>query len=270
MEEARVRPSAVTLVAYSEIAVKGRKRSLMENLLKEQIRKKLFWWGVRSRVFMEQGRIVITGKAPENLRRVPGVHHLAYAWRLPKLPPEELAQAISFIIREADQFAVRVRRADKRYPMRSNELAALIGSKIEGEANLSSPKLVIYVEIRNDVYLYTSNDILEGVGGLPYGVEGRAYVLGEGEELLLMAALMARRGVEVVLSRYEEGVGNLVEALPKPLRISKERFCPIVSSSKTECPTIIPTRPCVPKKTLEKAKLLLNREVEWEICGEGR
>ncbi len=266
MEEARVRPSAVTLVAYSEIAVKGKKRSYMESLLRKQILRKLSSWNVRTKAFIDQGRIVLTTKAPEALARMPGVHHLMYAKRVEKLPPEELADLIAEEVGPLSDFAVRVRRADKRYPLRSDQLAALIGSKIEGDANLRNPSVIVYVEIRNEVYFYTSRDVVEGVGGLPYGVEGKAYVRLTGTEGLLAASLMARRGVEVVLSEPIEGIEGLVEAIPKPLLISKEGFCPEVGDKVGECPTIIPTRPCVPKKTLEKAQLLLNKRIEWKTC----
>ncbi|ALU12359.1 hypothetical protein EYM_02780 [Ignicoccus islandicus DSM 13165] len=254
----------VTLVAYSEIALKGKKRGQMESLLRNQVAKFLHRRGFRAKVELEYGRILVRGEAPKDLRRMPGVHHLIYALVLPKLPPTELVEEVSSLYPKLDQFAVRVRRADKAYPMKSNELAALIGSKIEGNVNLSSPKVTLYVEIRNEVYVYTSRDVVEGVGGLPYGSEGTAYVDVTGEEGLLAAALMARRGVEVVLREPMDGVEELARALPKPLVISRDKFEPIVGVSKG---TIIVTRPCVLRKTLEKVRLLLNRHVSWRICG---
>ncbi len=256
----------VTLVAYAEIALKGKKRGSMERLLKNQVSKFLYKRGLRIPTELEYGRIAILGEAPADLRRMPGVHHLIYAYELPKLPPRELAEEVAKLFPKLSEFAVRVKRADKNYPMKSNELASLIGSLIEGDVDLSSPQVTLFVEIRNRVYVYTSKDVLEGVGGLPYGSEGRAYVEVGGEEGLLAAALMARRGVEVVLREPMDGVENLVEALPKPLSICKEPFEPVVGVSKG---SLIVTRPCVLRRTLEKARLLLNRRLEWKVCGVG-
>jgi len=270
MEKDGVRPLAVTLVAYSEIAVKGRKRKIMENVLKQQILRKLTSWDIKTKAFLDQGRIVIPRRIPGDLARMPGIHHMIYAYRLHKLSPRELSEAISSIFPRAHNFAVRVRRADKRYPMKSNELASLIGSMIEGDVNLSKPDVVIHVEIRDSVYVYTSKDVVEGVGGLPYGVEGKAYVKLSGDEGLLASALLVRRGVEVVIAEPLNGLERLAEALPKPVLISRKEFCPVVSGEVEECPTIIPTRPCVPRRTLEKAKLLLNMDVKWKVCGEDR
>ncbi len=236
----------VLLIAYSELALKGKKRAYMERVLKRQVSKKLRKWDVYRKVFVDQGRIVVWGGGPTELRRMPGVHHVIRAIALEKVPPEELAGEISKLVEVESPFAVRVRRADKRYPMNSVQLASLIGSKIEGEVDLKRPKTEVFVEVRDLVYVYTNKDLFEGVGGLPYGIEGTVYVEGD----LLEGALLARRGARVVFSRPLEGLEKLAEALPEPLSVSKHSEGLPKSSELFKLT-------CVPETTLRKVRIML-------------
>ncbi len=242
----------VLLIAYSEIALKGRKRHMMERTLRKQVYLKLMRWGIRRKVFLDQGRIVVWGGGPTSVRRMPGVHHVVKALALEKAEPEELAETVASLIEVEGKFAVRVRRADKGYPMNSVQLASLIGSKIEGEVDLNKPDTEVFVEIRDLVYVYTNKDVYEGVGGLPYGVEGRVYV--DSEDVLLASALLARRGAEVIPSEPVEGLERLSEALPYPLVIAKEKPRGLPSSSK------LFGLDCVPPTTLRKVRLMLGEE----------
>ncbi len=239
----------VLLIAYSEIALKGKKRHLMERTLRKHVYLKLMKWGIRRKVFVDQGRIVVWGGGPTNIRRMPGVHHIAKALALEKLPPEELANVIPNLVEVEGTFAVRVRRADKRYPLNSVQLASMIGSKIDGKVDLKNPRTEIFVEIRDLVYVYTNRDIYEGVGGLPYGVEGVIYV--DHNDVLLVSALLARRGAKVIPSRAINGLEKLSEALPYPLLVSKERPRSVPSSSE------IFEIECVPMTTLRKIRIML-------------
>jgi len=241
----------VLLIAYSEIALKGRKRAYME----KQLLKSVISWarrrGAEVRAELDQGRIVVEGSASEGLRRLPGVHHVIRAKALEKLGPEELAEAIVSSFTLEPPIAVRVRRADKRYPLTSMELAARLGEAFGLPVDLKEPRTVLYVEIRGRVYVYTSADVLEGVGGLPYGVEGRAYVDYEDPLRGLMAsALLARRGAAVYPSAPYPFLDRLDEALPRPLVVGAPPFEPRASR-------LGPGEPCVPGRTLDKVKLML-------------
>jgi len=245
-------PHTVVLIAYSEIALKRRKRGFMERYLLNSV----LSWARRRRLevkaVLDSGRVVVEGELPEDVRRVPGVHHVIKAKVFEKLPPEELKEVIASSFELEPPVAVRVRRADKEYPAKSVELAAAIGEALGLPVNLRAPRTVLYVEVRNKVYAYTSNDVLEGVGGLPYGVEGKASVsYGDPLRGLLASALLARRGARVYPSKPYPLLDKLDEALPRPLVIGVRPFSPSAGS------TLLPGEPCVPPKTLEKVKLML-------------
>ncbi len=252
MAEANMLARPVLLIAYSEIALKGKKRHLMERTLRKHVYMKLTRWGIKRKVFLDQGRIVVWGGGPISIRRMPGVHHVIRALALEKVEPERLAETVAGLVKVEGKFAVRVRRADKRYPLNSVQLASLIGSKIEGEVDLKNPDTEVFVEIRDLIYVYTNKDVYDGVGGLPYGVEGRVYV--DSNEVLLTSALLARRGAEVIPSKPVEGLERLNEALPYPLVVLRERPPGVPSSSE------LFELDCVPTTTLRRVRLMLGEE----------
>ena len=64
------------------------------------------------------------------------------------------------------------------------------------KVDLHSPNTTLYIEIRNDAYIYT--DFIEGCGGLPYGSSGKAVsLISGGIDSPVATWMMAKRGVEV-------------------------------------------------------------------------
>jgi thiamine biosynthesis protein ThiI len=77
-------------------------------------------------------------------------------------------------------FAVRARRRDKGFPLRSQELAALVGRRVQEAlglaVDLSRPDLEVHIEVdKGEIFVYA--DKVPGRGGLPVGASGRALVL---------------------------------------------------------------------------------------------
>ena len=96
-------------------------------------------------------------------------------------------------------FAVRARRRDKRFPMRSRELASFVGQAVCSElglrVDLGDPDIEVHVEVdEREIFVYTRK--LPGRGGLPVGISGRAMVLLSGGIDSPVAAYRAmRRGL---------------------------------------------------------------------------
>jgi thiamine biosynthesis protein ThiI len=96
-------------------------------------------------------------------------------------------------------FAVRARRRDKSYPLRSIELARVIGDAVRArlglEVDLSRPDLTVHVELDHHELL-VSGERLRGAGGLPVGTSGRALVLlSGGLDSPVAAYRMMKRGL---------------------------------------------------------------------------
>ena len=99
------------------------------------------------------------------------------------------------------KFAVRVKRSGK-HDFTSLDVARQVGSRLKpysSGVDLENPDVEVFLEVRGDKVIgYTGNDIIEGVGGLPAGSEGRALTLFSGGiDTPVATWYVARRGVLV-------------------------------------------------------------------------
>ncbi len=130
---------------------------------------------------------------------VMGIVRVHRAVRVPKDPDAAAAAAVALTAGATGTFGVRARRRDKRFPMRSTELAAHIGTRIQQahglSVNLSHPDTTVFVEVdQHEVFVFTGGT--PGQGGLPVGMSGRALVLMSGGiDSPVAAYRMMRRGL---------------------------------------------------------------------------
>ncbi|HET8656257.1 MAG TPA: tRNA uracil 4-sulfurtransferase ThiI, partial [Longimicrobiaceae bacterium] len=95
-------------------------------------------------------------------------------------------------------YAVRARRAGT-HPFSSYDVQRELGAALNPGArvDLSNPEVEVEVEIRDD-WAYFFSGRVDGLGGLPLGVEGRAIcLLSGGFDSAVAAFLMLKRGVEL-------------------------------------------------------------------------
>ncbi len=271
----------VSVVAYAEIALKG-ERWKLEKMLAKQVKYVLDRYGISARVWRDQGRIIFEGHdGVEYVRRLPGVHHVSKAYMIEKVQPEELVKLVTSLVKPKGTFAVRVRRADKRYPLKSNEIASLVGEAYVNmgyKVDLKNPESEIRIEIRDKIYVIF--ETLEGPGGLPYGSEGRVLVKYEDPiRGIIVSSLLARRGAELVLCKGAEWVEErLASVLPNPLLVKRckdlakdaeEVGAIAIASDKLEGDYLCPIEPCIIKETLRKALIIAGiteEEVKGKIC----
>ncbi|HZG03628.1 MAG TPA: tRNA uracil 4-sulfurtransferase ThiI [Streptomyces sp.] len=195
------------LLKHGEVVLKGRNRGRFEELLQRNLRTALDGIGDAVRIRTGRSVTVLSGPVPveqvvERVRRVPGFNVVQPAIAVPK-DAETVAEAAVGLLRDrapgTESFAVRARRRDKDFPMRSAELAGFVGARIQRElgltVDLTSPAVEVTVEVdRKEVYLSTER--IPGQGGLPVGASGRAVALLSGGYDSPVAAHRAmRRGL---------------------------------------------------------------------------
>ncbi len=204
----------VLLVKYGEIATRGSNRYLVENrLIKTIIGRLADLPGYR--VYKEQGRLLVVNEEgefdyDEVIPRV--VTTLGVTAVCPCTETEERSiehlQRLGYEVFKSKypsgniSFKAITKRSDKKYPLTGNEVSAAVGgyilnSDIEGlRVDVHDPQAVIYIEIRNSIYIYCG--FIKAVGGLPTGSSGRATVLMSGGiDSPVAAFTVARRGVEI-------------------------------------------------------------------------
>ena len=197
------------LLKLGEVVLKGRNRDQFEKRLRDNIRSAAKDVPGEITIWRREGVIAVrttgdTDALAERLRDVMGLVWVHRTRRVRK-DPEVVVRAVLELlaghpaVAANGAFAVRARRRDKRFPMRSGELATLIGTKVQEAydlpVNLKHPDVTVFVEVdRDEVFVFT--DGLHGQGGLPVGMSGRALVLMSGGiDSPVSAYRMMRRGL---------------------------------------------------------------------------
>jgi thiamine biosynthesis protein ThiI len=165
------------VLKFGEMALKGRNRWRFTQKLRGNIRELMADLGP---VDIHQRAGVLAIESPEDpqlllerARDVIGISVVCPAYRLEKTEHAAVSAGVELLRnRPGKTFAVRARRRDKRFPLRSNELAALVGAAICDElgltVDLTSPDLELHLEVDQDEILaYTEKQ--PGQGGLPAG-----------------------------------------------------------------------------------------------------
>jgi len=201
------------VVHYQEIALKGKNRPWFISKLVGNLRRATSDLDVRSvralvgRIELVLGPEVTYARVAERLGRVFGIANFSRAARTP-LDIEGIAAAINRDLGDIDtpSFRVSVRRADKRFPMRSPEIEREVGGRIKRargwKVDLANPALTIRVEIMTDEAFYSFGKDA-GPGGLPSGASGKVTcLLSGGIDSPVAAWRMMKRGCTVHLAHF--------------------------------------------------------------------
>lgn len=203
----------VLIVKYGEIAVRGNNRKFFIERLLRTIRKNLDDIG-DFYVVKEQGRLIVEDRGGKldfykvipRILCIMGIIGVSPGVRVRNQELDNLKKVCAEHIRSigADKyktFKIETKRSNKSYPLESREVSAAVGEYILDEfpnftVDVHNPELTVYIELRNDAYVYS--ELIKGLGGLPVGSSGKGIVmLSGGIDSPVSAFMMAKRGVEV-------------------------------------------------------------------------
>lgn len=201
------------LLRYQELALKGRNRPWFHRHLVQHVRRALAGLRVREiRAPMGRLEVVLAADAPveevrDRLRYVFGLANFSVATRVAPEYGAIEAGVISRLPTEAPaSFRVKVRRADKSFPLPSPAVEQALGARIVAErgwkVDLHHPELVIGVEIvPGEAFYYFGKE--PAAGGLPTGTGGRLVaLLSGGIDSPVAAWRMMRRGCVVTFLHF--------------------------------------------------------------------
>lgn len=201
------------LIKYAEIGVKGKNRHLFEEALVRQIQYALHRCGGEFRIHKTPGRIYAQAQAEFDfdeavgcLRRVFGIRAIC---PVVSVRDEGFGKLRADVIRYLEQahpdrshtFKVQARRSRKNYPLDSNDINAQLGEAVlhaypEMKVDVHRPEIVLNVEIREKIYLYSQ--VIPGPGGMPVGTGGKALLLlSGGIDSPVAGYMIAKRGVKI-------------------------------------------------------------------------
>jgi thiamine biosynthesis protein ThiI len=198
------------VVHYSEVALKGKNRPEFVRVLRRNVAKSLV--STHPSVVSRDGRLFVTLEADsaevtQKLSRVFGVAWFAKA-NLVDADYGRIEETALEAARasKAQTFMIDARRADKRFPIGSMELARRLGAKVASETgmgvDLSDPGLRIHVDIiSRHALIYVARN--QGPGGLPVGTAGRVmHLFSGGIDSPVAAWLLLKRGVRPVYVHF--------------------------------------------------------------------
>ena len=198
------------LIKEGEISLKGGNRDYFEKKLRNNLKLKLRPY--HSLIQKQKGRIFayIDADCPDEriekaLSTTFGITGFAKAVVTEK-ELEKIKTTAREILKSSNfgtkgTYKVAVNREDKGFQLNSHQMAMELAEIVHEEfpeltVNLDHPDYTLYCEIRQEVYLYTSQT--KSVGGLPVGTAGRGMLLlSGGIDSPVAAVQMAKRGVKL-------------------------------------------------------------------------
>jgi thiamine biosynthesis protein ThiI len=228
----------LVLLRFSgEIATKARAtRSRFAARLLHNLRDALATEGIAAGVRRTHDRIFVETDhptAPDVLARLFGIQSLSVAVARPAPSLEAVVEAGSGLFRKAVQgrrFAVRARRVGDRsgIPFEAREVERRLGAALRPGAarvDLTEPEVTVRVELHPGEAHFFS-DRVQGPGGLPLGVEGRAIALiSGGFDSAVAAWRLLKRGVALDFLFCNLGGATHQLGALRVMKVLSERWC---------------------------------------------
>ena len=221
----------ILLARIGEITLKGMNRHKFEEQVIRNMRHRLNELGAftikpsHSRIWIElgnsQGKSIqpstpdlldasddeLLRVALERVKDIFGIVSVSPVRRFPGGIDEIERQAIDFVSElladgQPQTFKVETRRGDKSFPLESPEISERIGGLLvdtfagQLTVQVKKPDFILYIEIRDQVYLYSS--IVKAHRGLPVGTGGNGLLLlSGGIDSPVAGYMMASRGMKL-------------------------------------------------------------------------
>ncbi len=201
----------IFIVRCGEVALKGMNKPYFERMLAERIRKNLSEFE-GTEVQRHEGLIYV--RADKKFEKEKLIRQISRVFGVASISPaveaesdldaigEEAVKYMKELIetKGIKTFKVEAKRADKNFPVKSPDIARIIGAKVligckVLKVDVHNPDVHLFVDLRHDKsYIYQQK--IAGFGGLPLGTNGKGMVLlSGGIDSPVAAWMMAKRGM---------------------------------------------------------------------------
>lgn len=218
------------LVRYGELTLKGKNRHFFVDKVVELVKSKLVGLNVtidkrHDRLYLELNNESVD-EVVKRLNRVSGLHSYSLITKcstdIEDIVNISIEMLKSKVKDEVITFKVETKRADKSYPLTSQELSPKIAGKVlkafpNLKVDVHHPQLVLSVQVRDDgAYIFT--DSIKGMGGYPVGIGGKALLmLSGGIDSPVAGYLAMKQGVEIECIHFESTPMTAVESVQKTI-----------------------------------------------------
>ena len=228
----RDRFNRLIMIKYGELTTKKDNRKLFINALYYDLLYKLA--GLDFEITREMARMFIEFHSEdletikEKINHVFGIHTYALVYKV-RSTEEDITRELEERIKDKEfkTFKVETKRSDKDFPMESPEFSKKMGGVIlrtvpNITVDVHNPELTINIEIRKD-YSYIFFEEFKGIGGYPYGVQGKGLLmLSGGIDSPVAGYLAMKRGIKLDAVYFEAIPHTSLEARNKVIELVKK------------------------------------------------
>ena len=214
-------------LSYGELSLKGKNRGQFEQKLRNRINRNLKEFDYKLVEDLSKLYVLIDPKdlekITEKLKKVFGIVGINQSSRVSQKDEEIKPKVLEFANyayeKGARTFKISVNRSNKEFPINSMDYAkevgafVLINSPFE-KVKMKDPDVMIYIDIRKEVYIYTTR--IKTYGGLPLGSTGKGLVLlSGGIDSPVASFMMAKRGMRINFVTFNSFPFTSKQALEK-------------------------------------------------------
>lgn len=219
------------LIRYGELSLKGKNRKNFIHRLSDNLKKALKGFPTlefeaqydRMYVYLHQED---SDAVCEVIAKVFGISSFS-----PAMKVEPTMEAVLDSINQAidlstpHTFKVKARRHDKSFELNSDAINRAVATQIlknsDWKVDVHNPEVTILIEVRADA-IYVMTEKIEGAGGFPVGVGGRAMVLlSGGIDSPVAAYLMMKRGIHLEAIHFAAPPYTSAEARDKVFQLAR-------------------------------------------------
>ena len=195
------------MVRYGELSTKGKNRQDFINKLADNIKRMLKKFeALTYEVRRDHIYIHLNGEDYDEiaklLKEVSGASSFSLVYKVPNDIEAMKEACLTLALEEGGKtFKMKARRAEKIFPMVSDEINRAIASHIlknsDYKVDVHHPDVLISLIVRqNETYIYTSE--VKGAGGYPLGIAGKGLMMMSGGiDSPVAAYLMMKRGIKL-------------------------------------------------------------------------
>ena len=219
----------VILIRFNEIHLKGGNKKYFTKLLYNNIKSALK--GFKCKIENIQNRLLVRDYDDEDeiitsLKAVFGVHSISVALEMDN--DVEMIKNYIKSLKINKTFKCNVNRAEKSFPIKSNEFAAQLGGLIlennsKASVDIHNPDVTVNVDIRENGKTFVFDKIIYAYSGLPLG-ENRdgLLLLSGGIDSPVAGFCMAKRGLRQDLLHFDSFPYTSPQAKEKVIELARK------------------------------------------------
>ncbi len=222
------------LVRYGDLTLKGKNRKVFLEHLRGLIKDKVINEGVEIEFTYDRTYIILNGvdhvEVIKNLDKVSGLSSYSLVTKCSTdldIIKETALQVVRDQLSEPVTFKVESKRADKTYPMTSQDISREVAGYVlrrseQLTVDVHNPQETLNVEVRKEAaYIYLHK--IKAMGGFPTGVAGKGLLmLSGGIDSAVAGFLAMKQGMMIEGIHFESTPLTSIESAQKVIDLTKK------------------------------------------------